>query len=383
MPNRPELSILLFDGPTSSTVLEDLTSWVGGLRFSTSLHGGFRNCDLTLGLDLGRAWTSWLTDRFLFRLAIYEGVRLVWEGRKEDVTLTERGIKVRFNGYWANLGDFPHLDYAGNPPTRVTYNSSEHADDVFKDVLAKLPATQIDADVSNIARPDLVVADATDPLTFAKNETGQEVAMTVAGWSDSSSEPWHAAIWDDRKPYLQKRDLTAVTWHTLLAQLKEGWQFHLSFGAYHSDLYADYLSGGNSVLTSLAFDQLSRDIYGRRAKALRISREVPVAAAENARDAALTDLKRPRQFGAFALQGVVLDADRAPTPLWRVRAGDVIRIDDLVPASADLDAVTLDGLRTFHIVETDYDHRSNTLRLQPDLSQRTLARVLQRAGIRD
>ena len=80
---------------------------------------------------------------------------------------------------------------------------------------------------------------------------------------------------------------------------------------------------------------------------------------------------------------MVLDADRAPTPLWRVRAGDVIRIDDLVPASADLDAVTLDGLRTFHIVETEYDHLSNTLRLQPDLSQRTLARVLQRAGIRD
>ena len=382
MPNRPELSVLLFDGPTSETVLEDLTSQARGLRFSTALHGGFRTCRILLGVDVGRAWASWLTDRVGFRLAVLEGTRLIWEGRKEDVTLTERGIEASFHGYWANLGDSPHLDYGSSPPARITYNASEHADDVFKDVLAKLPASLISADQSNIDRPDLVVADAADPLTFDANETGQEAVITVASWSDSQNDPWYAAIWDGRRPYLKRRDLASVTWRTSLSQLREGWRFRLSFGDYASDVYADYLSGGASTLTSLAADQQSRDVYGRRVRAVRIGREVPAAAAEQARDTVLEDAKRPRQFGAFAIQGLVLDSNRAASPLWRVRAGDVIRIDDLVPASADLDGVTLDGLRTFHIIESEYDHLTNTLSIRPDLSPRTLAGILQREGIR-
>ena len=381
MPNRPELSVLLFDSPTSTTVLEDLTSWAGGLKFSTMLHGGFRACTLSLALDPGRAWTSWLTDRFYYRLGIYEGAKLIWEGRKEDVTLTERGIEVLCNGYWANLGDFPHLDYTPSPPARVTYSASEHADDVFKDILSKLPASQISSDQSNIDRPDLVVASAGDPLIFSNNETGQQAVMTAASWSDSGNAPWHAAIWDDRKPYLKKRDLTSVSWHTSLAQLQPGWRFRLAFGDYSSDVYADYLSGGSSTLTALAVDSDSRQRYGRRARALKIGREVPAGVASQARDTLLEEVKRPRQFGSFAVRGFVYDADRAVVPLWRVRAGDVVRIDDLVPASADLDAVTLDGLRTFFIIETEYDHTNNTMRIRPDLSPRTLPRVLQREGV--
>ena len=344
MPNRPELSLLLFDGPTSETFLEELTAQVQGLRFSTMLHGGFRLCTFSLGLDTGRAWASWLTDRFSYRLGVYEGARLVWEGRREDVALTEHGIEVLFNGYWANLGDFPHLDYSPSPPARITYNGTEHADDIFKDVLNKLPSSQIAADQSDIDRPDLQVASASKPLTFSGNQTGQQVAMTVASWSDSGDAPWYAAVWDGRKAHLKKRDLTAVTWHTSLAQLRRGWRFRLSLGDYYSDVYADYLSGGSSTLTAVATDLASRQLYGRRARALTIAREVPAAVADQARDTLLAEAKRPRQFGAFGIQGFVYDANRAAAPLWRVRAGDVVRIDDLVPASSDLDAVTLDGL---------------------------------------
>ncbi len=381
MPNRPELSLLLFDSPTSDTVLEDLTARAQFLRFSTMLHGGFGSCTFSLGIDTGLAWYSWLTDHYYYRLGVYAGAHLVWEGRKEDVTLTERGIELLFNGYWANLGDSPHLDYSGSPPALITYNGTEHADDVLKDVLAKLPSSQISADQSNIDRPDLQVASVSKPLTFRRNQTGQQVAMTAASWSDSGDAPWHVAVWDSRKPYLKQRDLTTVTWHTNLAQLRPGWRFRLGFGDYFSDIYDDYLVGGSSTLTTLASDQASRDLYGRRTKALNIDRELPAAVAEQARDTMLQDTKRPRQFGSFAIQGFVYDTDRAPVPLWRVRAGDVLRIDDLVPASSDLDAVTLDGLRTFFLIETDYIHTTNTLKVRPDLSPRTLPSILQREGI--
>ena len=107
-----------------------------------------------------------------------------------------------------------------------------------------------------------------------------------------------------------------------------------------------------------------------------------MAADRGCADARLAASARPRQFGGFTLRGFVADAlERAEAPLWRVRAGDVIRFDDLVPAAVDLDRVTLDGLRTFHVVETEYRQRDNTLRVRPDAPSRTLPRILQRAGI--
>ena len=381
MPNRPPLTLLLFDGPTSSTVLEDLTSAANDVRFSTALHGGFASCTVVMGMDRARAWASWLTDRFGFRLGVYEGARLIWEGRKEDVTLGEAGVEVRFAGFWANLGDFPHLDYSFDPPRRVTYQSAVRADDVFKDVLAKLPASQIDGDVSNVRRPAVAVAGAQEPLTFDRNETGQEAVMAAASWSGSGGAPWYAAIWDGRKPHLAARDLGSVTWRASVADLAPGWRFHLSFSDYASDVYADYLAAGTSTLTSLAADAEARRRYGRRASAVRLGREVAAAAASRVRDARLAASARPRQFGGFTLRGFVSDADRAETPLWRVRAGDVIRFDDLVPAAVDLDRVTLDGLRTFYVVETEYRQRDNTLRVRPDAASRTLPRILQREGI--
>ena len=362
-------------------MLEDLTSAASDVRFSTALHGGFASCTVVMGMDRARAWASWLTDRFGFRLGVYEGARLIWEGRKEDVTLGEAGVEVRFAGFWANLGDFPHLDYSFDPPRRVTYQSAVRADDVFKDVLAKLPASQIDGDVSNVRRPAVAVADAQEPLTFDRNETGQEAVMAAASWSGSGDAPWYAAIWDGRKPHLAARDLASVTWHASVADLAPGWRFHLSFSDYASDVYADYLAAGASTLTSLAADAEARRRYGRRASVVRLGREVAAAAASRVRDTRLAASVRPRQFGGFTLRGFVSDADRAETPLWRVRAGDVIRFDDLVPAAVDLDRVTLDGLRTFYVVETEYRQRDNTLRVRPDAASRTLPRILQREGI--
>ncbi len=381
MPNRPSLTLLLFDGPTSSTVLEDLTSAASDVRFSTALHGGFASCTVVLAMDRARAWTSWITDRFGFRLGVYEGARLIWEGRKEDTTLGEGGVEVRFAGFWANLGDFPHLDYSFDPPRRITYASAVRADDVFKDVLARLPASQIDRDLSHIGRPAAAVAGPQEPLTFGRNETGQEAVMAAASWSGSDGAPWYAAIWDERKAHLAARDLGSVTWRASVGDLAPGWRFHLSLSDYVSDVYADYLADGASTLTSLAGDEEARRRYGRRAGAVRLAREVAPAAASRVRDARLTASARPRQFGGFTLRGFVADVDRAESPLWRVRAGDVLRFDDLVPAAVDLDRVTLDGLRTFHVVETEYRQRDNTLRVRPDAPSRTLPRILQRAGI--
>jgi len=80
----------------------------------------------------------------------------------------------------------------------------------------------------------------------------------------------------------------------------------------------------------------------------------------------------------IVLSGTVYNSNGVPFPSSWVRAGEVIRIRDLVPASATLDSVTRDALRTFYIIETSYSADSNTNRLVVDTENASLEAILAR-----
>jgi hypothetical protein len=63
-------------------------------------------------------------------------------------------------------------------------------------------------------------------------------------------------------------------------------------------------------------------------------------------------------------------------PKWHVRAGEVIRIQDLVAGTA---TVSLDDVRTFYIMETQYDADTDMLTIQPDRRSRRLTDLIPRA----
>ena len=101
--------------------------------------------------------------------------------------------------------------------------------------------------------------------------------------------------------------------------------------------------------------------------------EINATNAVNARDQALAEQKLPRQQQSFTVQGrvwCVLNGTLIELPKWEVRAGKVVRVQDLVPASASSPA--FDDLRTFYILGTEYDAITDTLKVQPD---RPAARV--------
>ena len=85
----------------------------------------------------------------------------------------------------------------------------------------------------------------------------------------------------------------------------------------------------------------------------------------------------PRQAQSFDVTGRIYRTTGASggrleeSQKWRVRAGDVIRIQDLVPTTASTPA--LDDVRTFFIMESDYNAQNDTLRLQPDRRGRSLS----------
>ncbi len=74
----------------------------------------------------------------------------------------------------------------------------------------------------------------------------------------------------------------------------------------------------------------------------------------------------------------VKDGNGIKYPSSYVRAGDVIRIDDLVPTTGDLSTVTLDSLRTFYLIETEYDLDRRELRIVPDTDNMRLDAILAR-----
>ena len=140
-------------------------------------------------------------------------------------------------------------------------------------------------------------------------------------------------------------------------------------------------------------DAESQRIYPVRELILSLSAGLPATAANDARDAALIDRAYPSQDAEFTVKGAVYSTRSAglgaggsavggimtERPKWWVRAGDVIRINDLVPDSVS--TPRLDAVRTFFILDTEYNAIADSLTVQPDRPPSRLDVLLPRLGL--
>jgi hypothetical protein len=94
---------------------------------------------------------------------------------------------------------------------------------------------------------------------------------------------------------------------------------------------------------------------------------VAAATAEAQRDLMLAEYKDIYPYlENITLGDVVYDSNGVPFPSYWIRAGEVIRIRDLIPASVDAGSVSRDTLRTYYILGTQYDANTMTNRLNLD-----------------
>ena len=118
-----------------------------------------------------------------------------------------------------------------------------------------------------------------------------------------------------------------------------------------------------------------------RELAVTIQKGVPTAAENEERDRALAEKRTPQQSQRFIITGRVwstkAEGASIGSPLWRVRAGEVIRISDLVPATVA--TPEFDALRTFFVNETSYDAITNRLTVVPDRPPADLTRLVTRS----
>ncbi|KKK90966.1 hypothetical protein LCGC14_2717730, partial [marine sediment metagenome] len=117
-----------------------------------------------------------------------------------------------------------------------------------------------------------------------------------------------------------------------------------------------------------------------RRKAITGLGEITALAAQRHRDAELEATKDVwPQLENVSLGTRVRNDNLVTYPSYWVRAGEVIKVLDLVPASADLDSVTLDAIRTLFITETTYDVDRGQLSLVFDTVSSKLEAVLARS----
>ncbi len=364
-----------------STLQMDVTTQVSNLRWETQLHGGFTKASFHLVCGTDQAWLWYNRLAIWKRLVISENASVWWEGEVQRAELIKDGVDVAAFGYWASLRNIPHMNYAGATPAVFTYNANEHADDIIKDVLTQ-SCPLISADQSNIDDPGLIVATAADPLSW-DDKYPQDIIIDLAPIGDNVNyNPWWFAVWEGRVPWFKEQVLTQVNWMVRMADFTPaGFRMIRDIGEFASGVYALYRAAGILTRTATATDAAVESDNRRKVVVVSDLGEVDAAVATTKRDTELLRRKNIQQVGQMEIQGTVMDTYGKPCPLWRVRAGQVIRVVDLVPASAGLTTVVADKLSTFYIRHTAYDVDGNTLRIEPETLGPNLARQLSEGGL--
>ena len=389
------IRVLLYDSNLASpTLLEDLTDRVTGLMISTVLHGGFKTCSFKLAASVPDAW-PWLHDhresgafgqlgRHFNRVVVQEraqvgrGSRVVWEGRVIGVELhvTRRfvGLMVQALGYWSACRD---QTYSASDHTDWTSGGPHTADEIVKELLTE-ECPDINSDQSNIDANDRDVVG----VDLGKRRYPQDIIVDdLASMSDSDNSVWHFAIWDDRKPHWKKRTVTTPNYRVWLGGERSGVKsLRLKQDATHlRNAITPIVSGTEGAEKT---DDDSLGAYPRRELLLTLPTGANSDVRADAARTAAADRATPKQTQSFTIDGHIfasgVNKELFDVPKWRVRAGESLHIQDLIPAP--FSSGLLDSLRTFFIIETSYDFDSDVLKIQPDSHSRSLASLLPRFG---
>ena len=377
MPLHPLLQVRMYDNDLSSpTLIEDLTDRVSNLKMTTALNGGFNLCNFRITASIGEAWNYLSREgkrgHHFNRLVVNEEQRIIWEGRISEIELQiesdHQGLEITSFGYWSSMRDQFYTDDAG---TDWTGGSGHEIDDIVKEVLTD-ECPDISTDHTNIAAGSRDLAG----IDFSDKAYPQDIVNDLTKNSDDDNSVWFFAIWEGRVPYLFKRQVTKIDHYVWLDSVSD-----LKLNQSATDLRNAILPfvGGTEGTTRTNTTSLA--LYPRREHKVSLQTGTNANTQGDAATTAAEERGFPRQQQNFRVSGRIYNAAAGDEggrleeiPLWRVRAGDVIRIQDLVPSSSA--TASLDDVRTFYIMETEYDADTNILTIQPDRRRRNLPSII-------
>jgi hypothetical protein len=355
------------------------------LEFGTQLNGGFSYASIVVRRDISTVWRYVSSEnlskgRLFCHLEIQESVEspqsevasgylTVWEGRIMSISfdpsdLTDN-LSIEALGYWSSTKDQWYDDEDAGNTNWATAGASQF-DDVVKEMLTK-SCPDINSDQSNIQSPGVNI-NATQ--AFHERKYVQDHIVDSQFLTDGDGDQWYFAIWEERMPYLYERDLSKIHWVTTRSDLGR------------SMIKQDAMWWRNNVMPIVGTTE-GTEASGSRPTGVPI-RDItvdvptgtPTAQSQDTRDRILAERNQVQQKQSIRIAGEVYRAvgGMAAVPKWRIRAGEIIRIVDLVPS--DVTDVTLDNLRTFHVMETEYNASSDVLTITPDRIKTSLSHLL-------
>ena len=370
--------------PTSTAVTELLLlSQVDNLTHTTRIPGGFWTLSFRTPMTDQKYW-DWRINRILYRVVLEgQATQTLWEGRLEDISGPINSPTLTFRGYWSNFEDA--VD--NNKTYSKSFNAT--ADTILKSMLDNgfhADTVQVDVtDQTNIAAMGPTI-DQTYPIDWSLWRCLTDTAYGVLTYAATTATPWapvNFAVWENRISHLTARAPTTVTWNAYL---------HGQGGVKSAPLRTTWkrLSNAISVLYNVSGSESQGAVSSNAASISKLIRREQVipnvgesgATPAGARaDAELARKQDIQQELDTLVITRVWDANGAEQSICMVRAGDVIRIPDLIPTSVGLGSVALDALRTFVIEEATCNHSRGELVIRPDRSSRSLAALLSRAHI--
>lgn len=194
-----------------------------------------------------------------------------------------------------------------------------------------------------------------------EDEYPGDILKRLAEYGDNLTPPrrWEVGVYDSQQLYFRPRGSAGRAWYVDAAHLR----VDFTIASLRNSAYGVYrTAGGRTMRTAVSTDSASVSAFNG------ITRRAPVkldstssTQATTARDAIIQDGKTPAPRAEIVFSELY-DGAGARYPLYTVRSGDTITIRNL-PANV---STVIDRLRTFLVIETEYDADSDTIRVVPE-----------------
>jgi len=351
---------LRFTNPSAVQLIDfDAMYRFVGLKFGSAMPGGFSSCTFTLPFPSLTKRFDWYHKRLGYDVAVMASDRVVWDGRIEQCALSDRGLEITCGGNMRAAWDVPYNgDQSGN-----------NGDTVISNIIT---ASCADLTAGTLADPGIAVGQ-----DYADNQFPGDIFSKVAEIG-SGTAPYDWAVWEDKQVDLSARN-TSVNWYCYRADL-DSVSLARSLGNVWNSIFVDYQTAGAKATTAEAADTTSQTFYGMTRRRYISAGTVAAAAANAMSTAALAEFKDSPQQSTLVIRGKLYSTDNGSMmrsrPKWELRAGDILRVADLVSPGAISDMATRDALRVFWVRDCSYDYESDTLTISPDYPTPTVDRIL-------
>lgn len=350
--------------------------YVPEFSFDTEIDGGYG------------AGTFFIATKYFENVALYRryfnkilvlysdyGDR-IYEGRVEDVSITMTGVKIQTLGLYSHANDLLHgLVYPTSTPTSIS--------EVIEDTIDLADLWSTDKYFVHQTTTDIT------PLDFTGEAKLRDAIVEVIkfGSDDVPPRPLHFQVWNNAichlvaEPSLEQKtaDVIIKTDFRRFGDVQATLSRSNIFNKIQA-IYDDPVVGQD--FTSFYEDADSQLKYGIREGTINVG-QVPASIAGLVAELALEAYKYPEQATSISLPVYSSWSTRSRLPIYYVKAGDLIRIDDVDPSVSELIGGSFgsEGSALTVVQKTSYSYPQDTMTITPGARNQTFDILLAQLGI--